>query len=84
MDGECGRYRSAVALATMVVGSADVEHFDDVAAPILNGRQEVIAAMNISCHASRVTLGQIRGEFRPKLIDTANEISRLARALPGH
>jgi IclR family pca regulon transcriptional regulator len=55
-----------------------------IAAPILNGRQEIIAAMNISCHASRVTLGQIRGEFRPKLIDTANEISRLARALPGH
>jgi IclR family pca regulon transcriptional regulator len=55
-----------------------------IAAPILNGRQEIIAAMNISCHASRVTLGQIRREFRPKLIDTANEISRLARALPGH
>jgi IclR family pca regulon transcriptional regulator len=55
-----------------------------IAAPIVNSRGEVIAAINISCHASRVTLGQIRGEFRPKLIATANEISRLARALPGH
>lgn len=55
-----------------------------IAAPIVNGRREIIAAMNISCHASRVTLGQIRGEFRPKLIATANEISRLARALPGN
>lgn len=55
-----------------------------IAAPIVNGREEIIAAMNISCHASRVTLGQIRGEFRPKLIATANEISRLAQALPGN
>jgi IclR family pca regulon transcriptional regulator len=55
-----------------------------IAAPIVNGRREIIAAMNISCHASRVTLGQMRGEFRPKLTATANEISQLARALPGN
>jgi IclR family pca regulon transcriptional regulator len=55
-----------------------------IAAPIFNSRREIIAAINISCHASRVTLEQIRGEFRPKLAATANEISRLARALPGN
>jgi IclR family pca regulon transcriptional regulator len=55
-----------------------------IAAPIFNSRREIIAAINISCHASRVTLEQIRGEFRPKLAATANEISRLARPLPGN
>lgn len=55
-----------------------------IAAPIFNSRREIIAAINISCHASRVTLEQIRGDFRPKLAATANEISRLARALPGN
>jgi IclR family pca regulon transcriptional regulator len=55
-----------------------------IAAPIVNGRKEIIAAINISCHASRVTLGKIRGEFRPKLTATASEISALARTLPGN
>lgn len=52
-----------------------------IAAPIVNGRGQTIAAMNISCHASRVTLGQMRGEFRPKLMSIADEISKQARTL---
>lgn len=55
-----------------------------IAAPIINGRGETIAAMNVSCHASRVTLGQMRAEFRPKLIAAADEVSSLARSLPGN
>jgi IclR family pca regulon transcriptional regulator len=46
-----------------------------IAAPIRNGRGKVIAAMNISCHASRVTVAKMREEFRPPLLATANEIS---------
>lgn len=55
-----------------------------IAAPIVNGRGETIAAMNVSCHASRVTLGRMRGEFRPKLVAAAHEVSALARSLPGN
>jgi len=46
-----------------------------IAAPIRNGRGEVIASMNISCHASRVDVARMRDEFRPQLVDTASEIS---------
>lgn len=53
-----------------------------IAAPISNGRGEVIAAMNLSCHASRVTVARMEQEFRPRLIATAAEISASASALP--
>jgi IclR family pca regulon transcriptional regulator len=46
-----------------------------IAAPIRNVRGEVIAAMNVSCHASRIDVGRMRKEFRPKLIAAADEIS---------
>lgn len=46
-----------------------------IAAPIRNGRGEVIAAMNLSCHASRVDVARMENEFRPKLLDAAAEIS---------
>lgn len=46
-----------------------------IAAPIRNDRGEVIAAMNVSCHASRIDVGRMRKEFRPKLIAAADEIS---------
>jgi IclR family pca regulon transcriptional regulator len=54
-----------------------------VAAPIRNGRGKVIAAMNVSCHASRVTLGKIREDFRPRLLAAAGEISERVSLLPG-
>lgn len=54
-----------------------------IAAPITNSRGDVIAAMNISCHASRVTVGRMKSEFKPRLIATAEEISSSARALQG-
>ncbi|HEX6220991.1 MAG TPA: IclR family transcriptional regulator C-terminal domain-containing protein [Acidimicrobiia bacterium] len=52
-----------------------------IAAPITNSRGEVIAAMNISCHASRVTVARMKSEFKPRLLSTAREISASARAL---
>lgn len=54
-----------------------------IAAPITNTREEVIAAMNISCHASRVTVGRMKSEFRPRLLAAAEAISLSARSLPG-
>lgn len=52
-----------------------------VAAPIRNGKGEVIAAINVSCHASRVDFTRIDEEFRPRLLETAAEISDRANAL---
>lgn len=54
-----------------------------IAAPITNSRDEVIAAMNISCHASRVTVSRMKSEFKPRLLATAAEISASARSLQG-
>jgi IclR family pca regulon transcriptional regulator len=46
-----------------------------IAAPIKNGKGETIAAMNVSCHASRIDVDRMLDEFRPKLFDTATAIS---------
>jgi IclR family pca regulon transcriptional regulator len=54
-----------------------------IAAPITNSRGDVIAAMNVSCHAARVTVSRMKSEFRPRLVATAEEISSSARALQG-
>lgn len=52
-----------------------------IAAPIRNGRGEVIAAINVSCHASRVDVRRMNEEFRPRLLETAAEIGDRAGAL---
>lgn len=54
-----------------------------IAAPIRNARDEVVAAMNISGHASRVSVDRMREEFRPRLLATSAEISERVRVLPG-
>lgn len=54
-----------------------------IAAPITNSRGDVIAALNISCHASRVTVTRMKSEFKPRLLATAAEISASARSLQG-
>lgn len=54
-----------------------------IAAPITNARREVIAAMNVSCHAARVSVTRMRKEFRPRLLSTARQISDSASVLPG-
>jgi len=46
-----------------------------VAVPIRDGRNRVIAAMNVSGHASRVTVAQMKREFVPVLQAAAHRIS---------
>jgi IclR family pca regulon transcriptional regulator len=53
-----------------------------IGAPIRNRREEVIAAMNVSCHASRFDVKTMRRELMPRLVETAAEISDRVRALP--
>jgi IclR family pca regulon transcriptional regulator len=47
-----------------------------VAAPLCDGKGAVIGAINVSAHAARTTLDQLRREFLPVLLDTAAAISR--------
>lgn len=47
-----------------------------VAAPIRDPRDEVVAAINISTHASRTTLESIRTTMLPQLLETAGRIER--------
>jgi IclR family pca regulon transcriptional regulator len=54
-----------------------------IAAPIRNERGEVVAAMNVSCHASRVTIERMRKEFRPHLLAAVTEISVRVGLSPG-
>jgi IclR family pca regulon transcriptional regulator len=53
-----------------------------IAAPIRNRRGEVIAAMNVSCHASRVGVERMLTDFKPRLLDAATEINARVRTLP--
>lgn len=52
-----------------------------IAAPISNDRGRVIAAMNVSGHASRVSVQRMRAEFLPRLLEAASEISERAAAI---
>lgn len=47
-----------------------------VAAPLRDGRGRAIGAINVSAHAARTTLDQLRREFVPALLETAEAISR--------
>ena len=53
-----------------------------IGAPIRNRTEEVIAAMNVSCHASRFDVKTMRRALMPRLVETAAEISDRVRALP--
>lgn len=53
-----------------------------IAAPILNGRDEIIAAINVSCHASRIAVDEMIAEFKPCLLEAAEEICERVRSLP--
>lgn len=52
-----------------------------IAAPIKNRRGEVIAAMNVSCHASRVDVPCMHEVFKPRLLEAAAEISDRVKSL---
>jgi len=45
-----------------------------VAVPVRNARGTVIAAINVSAHASRVTVVHLRQQFRARLMVTATAI----------
>ena len=47
-----------------------------VAAPLTDSRGRTIGAINVSAHAARTTLDQLRREFLPALLETAAAISR--------
>jgi IclR family pca regulon transcriptional regulator len=47
-----------------------------VAAPLRNRDGQVIAALNVSAHAARVSLDEVRRDFLPLLLETAELISR--------
>jgi IclR family transcriptional regulator, pca regulon regulatory protein len=52
-----------------------------VAAPITTSNGDVVAAMNVSGHASRVTVAQLRLEYLPRLLEAAAETSSRVAAL---
>jgi IclR family transcriptional regulator, pca regulon regulatory protein len=54
-----------------------------LAAPIHDATGAVAAAMNVSVHASRWTLDEMRGQLLPRLLETAIAIDRDARASRG-
>jgi IclR family transcriptional regulator, pca regulon regulatory protein len=54
-----------------------------MAAPIHDASGRVVAAVNVSAHAARTTLAQMREQLLPPLRDTAHAISRdVARIAP--
>jgi IclR family pca regulon transcriptional regulator len=56
------------------------EGLRSVAAPLRDRRGRVIAGMNVSTHAGRITLRELRGDILPLLRHAADEINdRLAR-----
>lgn len=53
-----------------------------LAAPITNGTGKVLAAVNLTAHASRNSVEDLVSEFLPKLLATAANISRALAAHP--
>lgn len=51
------------------------EGIRSLAAPIFNHTHEVQAAINVSVHASRVSMKALRSSYLPVLLDTAQQIS---------
>ncbi len=54
-----------------------------LAAPIRDASGRVVAAINVSVHASRWSLEAVRAQLLPKLLETAAAIDRNARAPAG-
>jgi IclR family pca regulon transcriptional regulator len=52
-----------------------------IAAPIVNNHGRVVAALNVSCHASRSTVDQMVDEYLPKLLDATAVIAKRAGSL---
>ena len=52
-----------------------------IAAPIANGQGRVLAALNVSCHASRSTVEQMIDDYLPKLLEATAVITKRAGSL---
>lgn len=52
-----------------------------IAAPIRNARGDVLAAINVSCHATRASVADMRRQLLPRLLDAAAEIGAHASSL---
>ena len=52
------------------------EGVQSVAVPIIGNGAKVIAAVNVSAHASRVSIERLIEEFLPKLQSCARQIER--------
>lgn len=52
-----------------------------IAAPIANNHGRVLAALNVSCHASRSTVEQMIDDYLPKLLDATAVITKRAGSL---
>jgi IclR family pca regulon transcriptional regulator len=52
-----------------------------IAAPVGNSRGDVVAAVEISCHATRVSVSKLKSELLPKLLATVEEINVGAKTL---
>jgi IclR family pca regulon transcriptional regulator len=52
-----------------------------IAAPIVNSQGRVLAALNVSCHASRSTVDQMIDDYLPKLLDATAVITKRAGSL---
>ncbi|HEY1331755.1 MAG TPA: IclR family transcriptional regulator C-terminal domain-containing protein, partial [Actinomycetota bacterium] len=63
-----------------VVDQEVEEGIRSIAVPVRDASGSVIAAINISAYASRVSLGAVRGEFLPALLATAGQIEADLRA----
>jgi IclR family transcriptional regulator, pca regulon regulatory protein len=57
------------------------EGLRSIAAPIHDARGAVVAAVNVSVHASRADLDTLSGRFLPVLLDTARHIEADLRAM---
>jgi IclR family pca regulon transcriptional regulator len=54
----------------------------EIAAPVRNDAREVLAAVNIAAHSSRISLEELVDGLGPQLLGTAERISaRLAQGL---
>jgi IclR family pca regulon transcriptional regulator len=52
-----------------------------VAAPLFDRSNSVVAAINISAHASRVSIRELKGTYLPVLLDAADQISKTLGAI---
>jgi IclR family pca regulon transcriptional regulator len=56
------------------------EGLRSIAAPVRDGDGTVVAAVNVSVHASRTSVAQLRGQLLPHLLTTAARIEADLRA----